>query len=380
MAGAGSRPGRRLVRMPVHHVRRPVRPGGPGLPRRPGRADRPARPRGRDRRLQGAGGQHAGSPERGCRGAGGGQAVRGCLVSRRAGAEAVVAAVARGRGRCVGDCEAATRGWGPFCGGWIHRGSGRMIYFNEWEPFAAEWLRNLYPEATVDERSIAEVQATDVVGPTHVALFGGCGGWQYALDLARWPRDRPVWSCSCPCPPFSSAGKKQDCPACGGSPVPCPRRTGTFICLDCEHAWLADERHLWPEVWRLIRDARPAIVFGEQVSSPDGRIWLAGVRASLAAIGYSVGAADLAAASVGAPHIRQRIFWVAKRLDDPDRARRQGRGGSEGKNRGRRRVRAAAGPVGPAGPTGPAAGRLGEPSLRQLRGERAGEPGVEGGA
>lgn len=47
-----------------------------------------------------------------------------------------------------------------------------------------------------------------------------------------------------------------------------------------------------------------------------------GVRADLEALGYAVGAADLCAASVGAPHIRQRLFWVAHRYGE----RREGLG------------------------------------------------------
>ena len=77
----------------------------------------------------------------------------------------------------------------------------------------------------------------------------------------------------------------------------------------------ADERHLWPAFYRLIAECRPATIFGEQVASKDGREWLAGVRADLEALGYAVGAADLCAAGVGAPHIRQRLFWVADTAD-----------------------------------------------------------------
>src|SRR5690606_9334954 len=89
---------------------------------------------------------------------------------------------------------------------------------------------------------------------------------------------------SCPCQPFSSAGKRQG---------------------------ERDKRHLWPEFYRLIKECNPPVVFGEQVASPLGRKWLAGVRADLEALGYAVGAADLCAAGVNAPHIRQRLYWVA---------------------------------------------------------------------
>ncbi|MCL2649049.1 MAG: DNA cytosine methyltransferase [Phycisphaerales bacterium] len=129
---------------------------------------------------------------------------------------------------------------------------------------------------------------------TQVHLFAGIGGWSHALRLAGWPDDRPVWTGSCPCQPFSQAGKK-----------------------------LAqkDDRDLWPEFFRLIRECRPPTIFGEQVTSELGRQWLAGVRTDLEAPGYAVGAADLCAASVGSPHIRQRLFWVAH-ADRPKRRRR----------------------------------------------------------
>lgn len=159
-----------------------------------------------------------------------------------------------------------------------------MIYFNEHDKFAAQWLRNLWPDATVDERDIQNVQPADVAGFQRCHFFGGIGGWEYALQLAGWPDDQPVWTGSCPCQPFSSAGQ----------------RKGT-----------SDHRHLWPEFLRLIAECKPSIIFGEQVASAAGREWLAGVRADLEALGYEVGAADLCAAGVGAPHLRQRLYWMA---------------------------------------------------------------------
>lgn len=162
-----------------------------------------------------------------------------------------------------------------------------MTFYNENDPQAAAWLRALQeagelPKGVVDERSIIDLRGADC-GPTS-HFFSGLGGWPYALRLAGWPDDTPVWTGSCPCQPFSQAGK----------------RRGAL-----------DERHLWPVFRQLIAECRPPIVFGEQVASKDGRVWLAGVRADLEAMGYAVGAADLCAAGVGAPHIRQRLYWVA---------------------------------------------------------------------
>ena len=164
-----------------------------------------------------------------------------------------------------------------------------MTYYNENDPYAAQWLRNLIaagelPDGHVDDRSITDVQPEDLDGYTQVHFFAGIGGWPYALRLAGWPDDRPVWTGSCPCQPLSSAGHRKG------------------------HA---DRRHLWPAFHRLIAECRPATVLGEQVASKDGREWFSAVRADLECSGYACGCADLAAASVGAPHIRQRLFWVA---------------------------------------------------------------------
>lgn len=168
--------------------------------------------------------------------------------------------------------------------------------YNEMEPYAAAWLRNLIAAGhiapgRVDDRSIRDLAATDLVGVRQAHFFAGIGVWSYALRLAGWPDDRPVWTGSCPCQPFSVAGKG----------------LGT-----------ADERHLWPEWFRLIRECGPPTIFGEQVAGPDGLAWLDAVCADLEGCGYAVGAAVLPAAGVGAPHIRHRIFFGARRLANAD--------------------------------------------------------------
>lgn len=162
-------------------------------------------------------------------------------------------------------------------------------YYNENDPKAAAWLRELIKRrliapGTVDERDIRDVRAADLSEFRQCHFFAGIGGWSYALRLAGWSDEKEVWTGSCPCQPFSVAGKKQ---------------------VD------SDERHLWPAFRALIAQRKPPVVFGEQVASKDGRIWLAGVRTDLEALGYALGAADLCAAGISAPMVSQRLHWVA---------------------------------------------------------------------
>ncbi|MEX9566174.1 DNA cytosine methyltransferase, partial [Morganella morganii] len=63
--------------------------------------------------------------------------------------------------------------------------------------------------------------------------------------------------------------------------------------------------------FHLISECKPGVIFGEQVASKDGLGWLDLVQTDLETENYAVGAVDLCAAGFGAPHIRQRLFWVA---------------------------------------------------------------------
>lgn len=161
-------------------------------------------------------------------------------------------------------------------------------YYNEIDPYAAEWLRNLIKAGhiapgDVDERSIEDVQPSDLRKYTQCHFFAGAGVWSHSLRSAAWSDDRPVWTGSCPCQPFSAAG---------------------------EGAGFADERHLWPAFHYLIEQCRPAVVFGEQVASKDVDPWIDLVQLDLEAMGYAVGAIAFSSAGVGAPHIRDRCYWV----------------------------------------------------------------------
>ena len=167
----------------------------------------------------------------------------------------------------------------------------RWAYYNDIDPYVCQWVRNLIRaghimDGEVQCRDFRDIAPNELEPFIRVHMFCGIAGWDRALRLAGWPADREIWTGSAPCQPFSAAG-----------------RQGGF----------ADERHLWPFFHHHIRVRRPAVVLGEQVGGPAGLAWLDLVCADLEAEGYAVGAADLPAACVGAPHIRQRLFFVARR-------------------------------------------------------------------
>lgn len=205
-----------------------------------------------------------------------------------------------------------------------------MNYYNEFDPKAAAWIRELIkagmiPDGEVDERSITDVRPGDLDGFVQCHFFAGIGGWSAALNIAKSEIHKNLWTGSCPCQPFSTAGKRNG---------------------------VNDERHLWPDFFRLIAARKPEIVFGEQVASSEvvgtqletafivavqaGEFaranklanklvktkgfhyqprWVDRVRADMEAEGYSFEFHVLGAHSVGAPHIRQRLWWVGYTKD-----------------------------------------------------------------
>jgi DNA (cytosine-5)-methyltransferase 1 len=173
-------------------------------------------------------------------------------------------------------------------------------YYNELDPYCVQWLRNLIqgkliPPGDVDGRDIRDIVPSELTSYTQCHFFAGIAGWPLALQLAGFPPDREVWTGSCPCQPFSQAGKR------GG---------------------FADERHLWPHWFHLISQCRPPTIFGEQVAKAAD--WLCLVRGDLEGLGYAVGCCPVEAASAGADQLRDRYWFVA----DRERARWEGRSGS----------------------------------------------------
>ena len=170
-------------------------------------------------------------------------------------------------------------------------------YYNEIDPWCAEMLRVLIANGEiahgeVDERSICDVDPKDLDGFTQCHFFAGIGIWSRALRVAGFPDWRRVWTGSCPCQPFSQAGKGDE---------------------------FGDERHLWPSWFRLIRERRPLVIFGEQVASPTALGWADRVFSDLEGEGYAVGSVDTCAAGFGAPFIGQRLYFVADLFTEAER-------------------------------------------------------------
>lgn len=163
------------------------------------------------------------------------------------------------------------------------------VMFNEFDGFKCDWLRNLSDReliapGTIYERDIRDIAPSELMGFTQCHFFAGIGVWSYALREAGYSDSERVWTASCPCQPFSASGKR------GG---------------------FDDERHLWPSLFWLIDQCKPDCIIGEQVASKDGFAWFDLVASDMEGIGYTIGAVDICAAGFGAPHIRNRFYWLA---------------------------------------------------------------------
>lgn len=187
-----------------------------------------------------------------------------------------------------------------------------MNFYNDFDADVCAWIQGLIdegliPPGVVDQRSIADIQPSELSQYVQCHFFAGICGWPLALQLVGWPPDKPVGTGSCPCQPFSDAGKGEG---------------------------VNDERHLWPAFFKLIVECRKLgqrwtdIIFGEQVASskvigPSSKsskrkagtetqpVWIDGVFDDLESANYACAAAVIPAAGLGAPHIRQRLNWVA---------------------------------------------------------------------
>ncbi len=145
------------------------------------------------------------------------------------------------------------------------------VFHCEWNPFGQRVLKYYWPNS-ISYNDITQTDFTIHRGKIDIIT----GGF--------------------PCQPYSSAGKR----------------------LGKE-----DERHLWPEMLRCIREVKPRWVVGENVLGLvnwSGGLVFQEVQADLEAQGYEVQPYVLPAAAVNAPHRRDRVWFVAHAIGSSDRA------------------------------------------------------------
>ena len=158
----------------------------------------------------------------------------------------------------------------------------------------------------------------------HIGLFEGIGGFSLAARWMGW--DTIAW---CEWNPFCQKVLNYHFPKAkqhGDITTTdftiyrgqCDILTGGFPCQPYSVAGKRlgkeDERHLWPEMLRAIREIQPRWVVGENVrglTNWNGGMVFDEVQADLEAIGYEVLPFLLPACAVNAPHRRDRIWFIA---------------------------------------------------------------------
>lgn len=166
---------------------------------------------------------------------------------------------------------------------------------------------------------------------THASLFSGIGGFDLAAEWAGWTNvfncEIDPFCCKVLAYHFPNAIQYEDVKATdftvhrGGVDV----LTGGFPCqpfsLAGKRRGTNDDRYLWPEMLRAIREIRPRWVVGENVLGivnwSDGMVFEQ-VCADLEGEGYEVQPFLIPACAVDAPHRRDRVWFVAHRTDVAD--------------------------------------------------------------
>ena len=164
---------------------------------------------------------------------------------------------------------------------------------------------------------------------THGSLFSGIGGFDLAAKWMGWENvfhvERDPFCRQVLAHHFPKSQSFDDVKAFDATPFRGRIRvlSGGFPCQPFssagQRAGTSDDRYLWPEMFRIIREARPTYVVAENVrgllSWNDGLV-LDTVCADLEGEGYEVFPVVLPAASVNAPHRRDRIWIVAHANDE----------------------------------------------------------------
>ena len=163
-----------------------------------------------------------------------------------------------------------------------------------------------------------------------IDLFSGLGGFHYAAQQV-WPDIEVVTHCEIE--PFCQKVLKKHWPDTpihddiitmkGDSFGPIDLLTGGFPCQPFSAAGKQggseDDRHLWPQMLRIIKEAKPRWIVGENVDNITGFVEFEDMLASLEAEGYEVQAFIIPACGVDAPHRRNRVWIVANTRYRPRR-------------------------------------------------------------
>jgi DNA (cytosine-5)-methyltransferase 1 len=170
----------------------------------------------------------------------------------------------------------------------------------------------------------------------HGSLFSGIGGFDLAAEWAGWTN-----KFHCECNPFGQKVLKYYWPKAESYTDITKTNfsihrgkidilTGGFPCQPYSAAGKRlgkeDDRHLWPEMLRAIREIQPTWVVGENVLGLvnwNGGLVFDEVQADLEAEGYEVQTYVLPAVSVNAPHRRDRVWFVAYSVNNRYSTRRK---------------------------------------------------------
>jgi DNA (cytosine-5)-methyltransferase 1 len=169
----------------------------------------------------------------------------------------------------------------------------------------------------------------------HASLFSGIGGFDLAAEWMGWTNvlhcERDLFCQHVLKYHFPNAKTYNDVKTFDGTEWRgrVDILTGGFPCQPYSSAGKRlgkdDERHLWPEMCRIISEITPTYVVGENVRGLlnwNGGVVFEEVCADLEAMGYEVWTGILPAAGVGAPHRRDRVWWVAHHSDSNGTMRR----------------------------------------------------------
>ena len=168
-----------------------------------------------------------------------------------------------------------------------------LVYYNDNDNYCCDVIEkniengNLY-KGYVDRRDIRDVKGEDLKDYGQIHLFAGIGGFPLGFKWAGLPASTSIITGGFPCQPHSVAGKRRGA---------------------------ADDRNLWPEFLRIIKELRPTWIIGENVPGIVS-LYLDTVLSDLEGEAYFCWPFNIPACAFDAPHRRERIWIVAHAESD----------------------------------------------------------------